>query len=141
MLSFWHGKWLKDGTLRSLIQGPLSREEDNIVVSLVSMVNGILVEFPWSFPLTYASQLKPLPAGNFPKPVTSLDGFLLLTVLFILKMPTRWPQLIPIQSPISLVIGYGTFPPFQKFQLFVWKCLQNSFTCQTNTDAQRHFEI
>ena len=45
MLSFWHDKWLKDGTLRGLIQGPLSREEDNIVVSLVSMVNGILVEF------------------------------------------------------------------------------------------------
>ena len=55
MLSFWHGKWLKDGTLRSLIQGPLSREEDNIVVSLVSMVNGILVEFPWSLPFTYSS--------------------------------------------------------------------------------------
>ena len=55
MLSFWHDKWLKDGNLRSLFQGPLSREEDNIVVSLVSMVNGISMEFPWSFPLTYTS--------------------------------------------------------------------------------------
>ena len=99
---------------------------DNIVVSLVSIVNGISVEIPCSFPLSYTSQLKPLSAENFPKPLTSLDGFLLLMVPLILKMPTRWPQLIPILSPISLVIGYGTFPPFQKFNFFFWKCLQNS---------------
>lgn len=38
-LNFWHDKWLNVGTLRSLIEGPLAREEDNLMVKDV-ITNG-----------------------------------------------------------------------------------------------------
>ena len=95
---------------------------DNIVVSLVSIVNGISVEIPWFFPLLH-QLVKATLCRKFSQATTSLDGFLLLMVPLILKMPTRWPQLIPILSPISLVIGYGTFSPFQKFNFFFLEML------------------
>lgn len=38
-LSFWHDKWLNIGSVRSLIEGPLLRGEDRLLVKDV-MVNG-----------------------------------------------------------------------------------------------------
>ena len=35
-LSFWHDKWLNVGTLRSLVEGPLARGEDNLMVKDVT---------------------------------------------------------------------------------------------------------
>ena len=38
-LNLWHDKWLSAGTLRSLVEGPLAKGEDNLTVKDV-IING-----------------------------------------------------------------------------------------------------
>ena len=38
-LSFWHDKWLSDGLIKSLIAGPLQRNEDSILLRNVTRHN------------------------------------------------------------------------------------------------------
>ena len=39
-LSFWHDNWFSVGPLRSLVQGPLSIEEENLRVKEVVSTDG-----------------------------------------------------------------------------------------------------
>lgn len=39
MLSFWHDRWLNEGTIHSLVEGPLNRGEEEVKVTDV-MLNG-----------------------------------------------------------------------------------------------------
>ena len=46
-LNLWHDKWLSAGTLRSLVEGPLAKGEDNLTVKDV-IING-----SWNLQMLY----------------------------------------------------------------------------------------
>ena len=49
-LNFWFDKWLSEGNVRSLIEGPLKTKEDQVLVMDLRMGgNGILLTAPLNF--------------------------------------------------------------------------------------------
>ena len=63
-LSFWHDKWLSDGLIRSLIAGPLQRNDDSILLRNVTRHNfwnfgGLSFVFPTS--LSQKIKATPIP--------------------------------------------------------------------------------
>nr|POF02761.1 hypothetical protein CFP56_25121 [Quercus suber] len=50
-LNFWHDKWLNLGTVRSLIEGPLNRKKEGILLQDVMRDNGLnLSNLSFDFP-------------------------------------------------------------------------------------------
>ena len=63
MLSFWHGKWMKQGPLRHLIQGPLTRGASNWAIKDIMVDSGIdWNRVPFVFPpeIKHVLQATPL---------------------------------------------------------------------------------
>ena len=63
MLSFWHGKWMKQGPLRHLIQGRLTRGASNWVIKDIMVDSGIdWNRVPFVFPpeIKHVLQATPL---------------------------------------------------------------------------------
>ena len=70
-LSFWHDKWLSDGTLRSLIVGPFQRGEDSLLLKDVIQYNfWDLARLSFTFPSALVQKIKATP---FPLVATSVD--------------------------------------------------------------------
>ena len=70
-LSFWHDKWLSDGTFRSLIVGPFQRGEDSLLLKDVIQYNfWDLARLSFTFPSALVQKIKATP---FPLVATSVD--------------------------------------------------------------------
>ena len=56
-LSFWRDKWLSDGTIRSLIEGPLQRNEETLLIRDVMRHNSWnLGDISFSFPYSLKAE-------------------------------------------------------------------------------------
>lgn len=66
-LYFWFDKWLDKGPLRSLIEGPLNKGEDQILLRDIIGFNGCRcnnISFSFPNPLTLEIKATPIPVSN-----------------------------------------------------------------------------
>ena len=70
-LSFWHDKWLNDGSSRNLIEGPFQRgEEDLLLKDVIHHRDWSLGGLSFTLPSTIWQKIKVTP---FPLAANSMD--------------------------------------------------------------------
>ena len=108
-LSFWNGKWLNFGTIRSLIEGPLSRGEEELLVKDV-MLNGSwdLGMLSFDFNGLICSAILATSYEEFHRERTSFAGFLAQLETLTLKTPICWPLVRTSKAWIFMGSGCGS---------------------------------
>ena len=133
-VNLWQDFWLPTGPLRSLIQGPLARDEEVLIVQQChsNSIGWNLQNLSFELPGELIEALKATPFSNNPNTKDSLAWAFSKNGLFSCKSAYLLARdsnpLNPRTGTMSWVWKVD-FPP--KIQFFLWLCLHNSVpTCK-----------
>lgn len=127
MLSFWHDKWINEGTIRILVKGPLNRGEEEIIVTDL-MQNGTwaIENFSLKLPPDVQRAIRATPICRSTSRedqrcwIASANG----------EFETKIAYLFAINEELSIQEFTGTWLwklcTLPKIKFFLWKCYHNS---------------
>ena len=77
LLSVWHDKWMSTSTLRSLLTGPLNKDEDHLLIRDVVNSHGWCWEkFSFVIPKKLVMEIKAIPTPLYANNMDRSLGFL-----------------------------------------------------------------
>ena len=126
-LNLWHDKWLSAGTLRSLVEGPLARGEDNLTVKDV-IINGSwnlqMLSVPLSQDILNVIKVTTL------RRISVREDQLSWTSSINGEFESRNAYLLAVGEDLSANDFHGKWvwkiKTLPKIQILLWKCLHNS---------------
>ena len=139
-LSFWHDKWLGDGTLRSLIAGPFQRGEEHLRLKDIAQHNfwnlgGVSFSLPNHLSQKIKATPLPITAASVDRIAwaSSPNGeFDLKEAYKLACIATNCPHDLPFVG--AWVWKANTFP---KVRRFLWQCLHRSIPVREVLYARR----
>lgn len=125
-MSFWFDKWSNQGTLRNIIQGPLTRESIDLKVRDVVLASGWdWSRIPFELPLTCRMKIQAIPVSVASTGEDRLmwiggkRGEFNLNSAYIATAELGPPQFLHDNCIWRLNI-------LPKIQIFLWKCHHNN---------------
>ena len=115
--SAWHDKWVGGVTIRRLLIGPLSPNEDGLMVSDILLGNGIvdLSRISFVLPSQLTDSLKAIPIQFWSNNQDTDIGWTPSTVSLTLNLLTSWNLVVVVNSlTLKGASSFGRFLVYQK---------------------------
>ena len=128
-LKFWHDNWTSNGPLRSIIHGPLTREEDEIKVRDIALLDG----WDWEklsmvLPTKICLEIQAMPRSH----VANEDDRIIWDASFNGEFNLNSAYTLANGEAPQFFNGKWSWKlkVLPRIQFFIWMCLHNSIATQ-----------